>query len=79
MVLCSSNLACRIHGFMSEVVGIEAHHSMLLVSSPPEFILCVLLPRQDVQPDGVHSAMALSWVYDSRSPYGEASVARSVY
>lgn len=37
-----------------EIVGIETNYIMLIVSSPLESILCVLLPRQDVQPDGVH-------------------------
>ncbi|GBM64931.1 hypothetical protein AVEN_66123-1 [Araneus ventricosus] len=35
--------ACR----QSEVVGIETHHSMLLVYSPPDSVLCVLLPNQE--------------------------------
>lgn len=49
---------------------------MLLVSSPLESILCILLPRQDVQYDCVHWTMILSCVYDnaSRSSYVEANV-----
>ncbi|GBM85720.1 hypothetical protein AVEN_163049-1 [Araneus ventricosus] len=37
-------LACR----QSEVVGIETHQSMLLVYSPPDSVLCVLLPKNSI-------------------------------
>ncbi|GFY05663.1 hypothetical protein TNCV_4403301 [Trichonephila clavipes] len=52
MPLYSPNLACRIHGVMSLTpysqppVGIETHHSMLLVSSPLHSSLCALLPSR---------------------------------
>lgn len=41
--------------------------SVLLVSSPIESILSILLPRQDVQPDSVHWAVMFSWVCGCRS------------
>lgn len=59
-----------------EVFGIETHQSMLLVSSSLESIFCVLLLRQDVQPDGVLWAMVLSRVYCARSPWSERCMIR---
>ncbi|GFX56769.1 uncharacterized protein TNCV_495171 [Trichonephila clavipes] len=61
------------------LVGIKTHHFMQFVSSPLHSNLCALLPRQDVQPDGEHWAIVLSYVDGSRNPYGEASVAQSGY
>lgn len=49
-----------------KIVRIETHHSILQVSYPLESIFCLLLLRQDVQPNDVYWAIVLSWIYSSR-------------